>query len=247
MGERVGQYDYYAMIEDDMVINDPAFFEKLAWFERSFGPEALLQPTRYEMAQSGTPALVVSNPVLSEDALKPFRRAGQRPSLSADWHGRSQNFVLPSNPHVGGYFVSDAQLRRWMAKPWFYDRDVSWIAPLESAASLSIGRSFDLYQCASPDPLFLCLEHYGTRVARLLAPEGSRYGDSPILELLYGVAGGRAIDEDISSTAAAGLNEIIAQRDRLAQELASLRRSRSKLVKALSAAVFAKFQAGKPG
>ena len=31
--DRVGGYDYYAVVEDDMVLHDPLFFEKLAWFE----------------------------------------------------------------------------------------------------------------------------------------------------------------------------------------------------------------------
>jgi len=35
--ERLGRYDYYAVVEDDMVIHDPLFFEKIGWFEQQFG------------------------------------------------------------------------------------------------------------------------------------------------------------------------------------------------------------------
>src|SRR5437588_2738102 len=67
MRERAGAYDFYAYFEDDLIITDPAFFEKVGWFASSFGPEAILLPCRYEMAHSGTPAKVAIEPRLSRD------------------------------------------------------------------------------------------------------------------------------------------------------------------------------------
>jgi hypothetical protein len=52
--ERLGRYDFYCFMEDDLVIHDPAFFDKLTWFQQSFGPKALLMPVRYEVAGTGT-------------------------------------------------------------------------------------------------------------------------------------------------------------------------------------------------
>ena len=35
--ERLGDYDYYAYLEDDLIIRDPWFFAKLAWFHGQLG------------------------------------------------------------------------------------------------------------------------------------------------------------------------------------------------------------------
>jgi len=247
--ERVGGYDLYAVIEDDMVIHDPLFLEKLACFERSFGSEKMLRPTRYEMAQSGTPAMVVFDPVLSGRDLAPFRRPGQKDRLSLDWHGREQTFVLPQNPHSSSYFLSDAQLRHWIATPWFYDRDASWVGPIESAMNLAIGRAFDLYKPGAPDPFFLAIEHYGTRYARATARNGVTYGDTPLLEIahaalrragadgeaaiVHGQNGGTGGNGELFTKSAASFNALVNERDAALIELIALRKSRSKLFKEL--------------
>jgi hypothetical protein len=245
--ERVGGYDCYAVIEDDIVIHDPLFFDKLCWFERLFGVRSLLQPLRYEMAQSGTPAIVVADPVLSAANLTPFRRPDQKEHLVADWHGRRQTFVVPDNPHASGYFVSDAQLRHWIGTPWFYDRDASWIGPIESAMSLSLGRAFDLYRAADPDPFFLCVEHYGTRYARATAPIGVDYGDAPLLEIAH-EALQRANSGEVAAPgkdsllakSAASFNALVGERDRALFALLELKRSRSRLFRELVRAILRK-------
>jgi hypothetical protein len=253
--ERLGHYDRYAVIEDDMVIHDPLFFDKLACFERSFGAETLLQPTRYEMAQSGTPAMVVADPMLSTRDLAPFRRPGQDVRLAMDWHSREQTFVRPQNPHSSCYFLSDAQLRHWIGTPWFYDRDASWIGPIESAMSLSIGRAFDLYKPGAPDPFFLSIEHYGTRYAGATAPDGVTYGDAPLLEIAHkalrratvGVdTQGDLMREqsygtgDLFTKSTASFNALVHERDAALFELIALRRSRSRLFKELMTVMFRK-------
>ncbi len=183
MRDRLGQYDFYCYLEDDLIIHDPAFFEKLAWFEASFGPQALLMPVRYEVPAMGTPAKVVVDPVLPESYLEPFRRPGQRETIEAPWHGRPQTFALPPNPHAASHFLSARQMELWVQHPTFDDRVDSWAGPLESAATFSVGRVFDIYKPAAPDPFFLELHHYGTRYAPQAAPPGIRYGESPLLAI----------------------------------------------------------------
>ncbi len=46
--ERLGEYDYYAYLEDDLIAHDPWMFVKLAWFAAQLGDDVLLQPNRYE-------------------------------------------------------------------------------------------------------------------------------------------------------------------------------------------------------
>jgi hypothetical protein len=184
--DRLGRYDFYCVIEDDLIIHDPDFFEKLAWFDGHFGPRALLAPVRYEMSARGVPARVVIDPRLGDARRAPFLRPGQRPSVGAAWHGQVQVFNLPSNPHAGGYFLSNAQLAHWVAQSSFGDGDTSWIGPLESAMTLSVGKVFDIYKAAEPDPFFLAIEHYGTRFSTKTAVNGQVYGDPPILDIAQG-------------------------------------------------------------
>jgi len=250
--ERLGGYDYYAVIEDDIVIHDSLFFDKLGCFERSFGTDMLLQPRRYEMAQSGTPTVVDADPNMSSQMLAPFRRPGQKERLVAVWHGYEQTFVLPQCPHSSGYFLSDAQLRHWVGTPWFYDRDASWIGPIESAMSLSIGRAFNVYRPGAPDPFFLSVDHYGTRYAKGTAPDGVTYGDTPLLEIAHealrrassgvdvetpGLNGGSG---DLYANSVASFNTLVHERDAISIELIELKRSRSRLFKELVAAVIGK-------
>ena len=48
--ERLGDYDFYCYLEDDLIVRDPWFFRKLAWFNGQVGDLALLQANRFEVA-----------------------------------------------------------------------------------------------------------------------------------------------------------------------------------------------------
>jgi hypothetical protein len=181
--ERLGQYDFYCLMEDDLIIHDPAFFDKLNWFQRNFGHTALLMPVRCEIPATGTPAKVIADLDLVEDAYRPFRRPGQREQLEAIWNGQRQWFGLPKNPHAGSFFLTGEQMDYWAKQPTFDDEDASWIGPIESAGTFSVGRVFDLYKPLRPDPFFLELHHFGVRYASLSPPEGRRYGEPPLLAI----------------------------------------------------------------
>ena len=180
---RQGAYDYYCYLEDDIIIHDPAFFEKLAWFERTFGSHALLQPVPYEISRTGVPAKISIAPVLDEAAGIAFLRDGQRRRLDGDWHGRPIGFEIPHNPHGASFFLSARQLDMLIAHPSYGVRDASWIDPMVSAATLTIGKVFDLYKAVEPDLFFLEVEHYGSRYAGRFAPFEIRYGDEPLLAI----------------------------------------------------------------
>ncbi|MBC6479490.1 MAG: calcium-binding protein [Hormoscilla sp. GM7CHS1pb] len=51
--DSLGEYDYYCFLEDDLIISDPWFFIKLAWFTKLTGTPHLLQPNRYEVSPQG--------------------------------------------------------------------------------------------------------------------------------------------------------------------------------------------------
>ena len=45
-------YDYYCYLEDDLLIHDPLFFDKLHWFKALMGDSCLLLPQRVEFSDS---------------------------------------------------------------------------------------------------------------------------------------------------------------------------------------------------
>jgi hypothetical protein len=181
--DRLGSYDFYCYMEDDLIIRDPAFFEKLLWFQRTFGPKTLLAPVRFELASTGTPAKVIIDPELPEDLTARFRRPGQKHEIAGIWNGRSQTFQLANNPHAGCFFLTQQQMAYWVEQPSFDDHDASWIGPMESAGTLSIGKVFDIYKPVRPDPFFLEVQHFGARYAAQFVPPGSRRGEPPLLAI----------------------------------------------------------------
>ncbi len=181
--ERFGAYDFYCYMEDDLSVHDAAFFDKLTWFQQNFGRERLLQAVLYEMPATGSPIKCLVDPALPESCLAPFRRAGQPQKLEAVWNGQQQLFSLPSNPHSASFFLTEEQLAYWMEQPTFEDEDDSWIGPLESAATFSIGRVFDIYKPLEPDPFFLELGHFGTRYACQFQRDEAQFGAPPLLAI----------------------------------------------------------------
>lgn len=204
--ERVGQYDFYGMLEDDLILHDPAHFEKLRWFVETFSERCVLQPHRCEVSKTGTPAKFIIDPDLGERHDR-FIHDGQPPHISGDWHGQRVDFIAPTNPHSGGYFVTDAQLRHWIRQPWFLDRDESWIGPLESAATLSVTRTFDVYKPVDAQGNFLEIEHYGARSANLFEPGDAVHGDALLLKLLQAAIEPGGGTEDLRALAHRGVYE----------------------------------------
>ncbi|HEY1753392.1 MAG TPA: hypothetical protein VGG29_19195 [Caulobacteraceae bacterium] len=244
MRERAGAYDLYAYLEDDLIVDDPAFFEKIAWFAATFGPRALLSPRRYEMPHAGSPEKQAIDHPLGPGALKPFRKAGSAPVLAGEWNGRRQAFRLPTNPHSGCFVVDGAQLRLWIESGTLYDRDASWISPLESAATLAPGKVFTLYRAAEPDPWFVAIEHFGAHYATLGAAAGETYGEPPLLAWVEAAArqGFEGVPEALAAMAAAATtdNMLRAEATKHRMRADSLERSRGQLARALVRAIWRK-------
>ncbi len=240
MRERAGGYDIYGYMEDDLVITDPAFLDKIAWFAERFGETALLMPRRYEQSSTGTLAKVAFSPQLSKSDREFLFRNNPQPVLSAAWNGREQTFRIPMNPHSGCHFLTRAQLERWIRSDSFYDRDASWIDPLVSAATYAPGKLFNIYMAAEPDPWFLDIEHFGVRYAAQALSATMKLGEPPILKLAERLAAASIDPNDMLATAPAGFSsdEMFAELARLKHEVRGLRGSRSELAKALVRSLF---------
>jgi hypothetical protein len=163
-------YDFYCYLEDDLLLRDPLFFAKLRWFAGSFGEEALLMPNRFEVARDRIVHKAYVDGPIRPAASSAFQDVGEAPELEAEALGLRVVFRRTTNPHSGGFFLSAAQMAAWAAKPYFLDRDTSFVGPLESAATLGVMRTFRVYKPAAENAAFLELEHPGTGFLSLIVP-----------------------------------------------------------------------------
>ena len=164
----VGGFDMYAYMEDDLILGDPMFFEKVDWFRRQVGPGSLLLPNRYETSTIGPIQKLYIDGEIHDSATADLQDRSRSPTLRGEVMGLPLEFERPSNPHAGCFFLDDFQLQHWIARPDFHERDPLFIGPLESAASLGVMRAFNVYKPAQKNASFLEIEHAGTGFISLL-------------------------------------------------------------------------------
>lgn len=166
--ENLGRFDYYCYLEDDLVLRDPLFFQKLAWFQSLAGDEAVLQPNRYEYAVTGGVHKVYIDGELRPRASREFQDPTEQTGLAARALGQVVRFSRTWNPHSGCFFLTEKQMTHWAGQDGFLDRSTAFIGPPESAATLGIMRTFRVYKPALSNAGFLEIEHCGTSYLSLL-------------------------------------------------------------------------------
>lgn len=159
----LGRYDYYCYLEDDLVIQDPLFLSKLAWFTRMFGEDSVLLPHRFETGENPpVNKLYIDGPV-REDFTAKWQDVNDRRHLTAEMMGRRIGFERWPNPHSGCFFLDAEQMQRWVASPDFGDLDCGFAGPLESAASLGIMKNFRIYKPSFASAGFFEIRHMHNR------------------------------------------------------------------------------------
>ena len=169
--DALGKYDFYCFLEDDLVLNDPLFFVKLQWFNRFGNDQNLLQANRYEASATAPVAKVYIDGPNVPTVTAPFQNIHEQPVLDASVMGTALRFERAVNPHSGCFFLNQARMQAWAARPYFMDRADSFVGPLESAASLGIMRTFRLYKPAARNAAFLEIQHMGTAYLGLVGRE----------------------------------------------------------------------------
>jgi hypothetical protein len=162
--EGLGQYDYYCYLEDDLLITDPLFFRKLAWFASLAGDRALLQPNRFESAlDQPWHKLYIDGNLAKPEMSARYQNIADRKVIHGEGFGARWTFQRVINPHAGCFFLDARQMEAWASRPDFLDRDSSFISPLESAATLGIMRAFRIYKPAKESAGFLEVRHVNNR------------------------------------------------------------------------------------
>ncbi len=164
LADRLGSYDYYAYMEDDLILHDPWFFVKLAWFSGMQGNGVLLQPNRYEMARAGGVRKVyidfdVHLKTGRYEGFEHYRAEGQ--TLQGRVMGQAVHFRWATNPHAGCFFLNAEQMAHWARQPHFGERRKKFFGPLESAATMGLMQTFRIFKPSPETANFLEVEHFG--------------------------------------------------------------------------------------
>jgi hypothetical protein len=171
----LGRFDFHCYLEDDILISDPLFFQKLGWFVGAAGEDCLLQPNRFELGVGGQVEKLYCDGNIADPTISPrYQNRADRPRIEAPALGARFAFQRVENPHAGAFFLTRAQMETWAAKPYFLDRADGFWGPLESAATLGIMRCFRVYKPARENAGFLEVQHLDPRILprlRLVAPE----------------------------------------------------------------------------
>lgn len=86
--------------------------------------------------------------------------------------GADVAFQQARNPHAGCFFLSASQFGHWVAQPHFLDRDVRFLGPLESAATLGILWTFRVVKPSPENADFLEVQHFGVDYLKLICEAG---------------------------------------------------------------------------
>jgi len=165
LAERADQFDYLCFLEDDLIIQDPLFFEKIVWFNESVkNAYCLLQANRFEIVtKPDFQKLYIDCDVASFTSK--YQDITVDSEIKLPFLNGEVIFKRRHNPHAGSYFLSREQLKIWMRQSYFYDKDCSMVGPLESAATLGIMKTFKLYKAAWEMAEFFELQHWGAYYA----------------------------------------------------------------------------------
>lgn len=166
--DHLGKYDYYCYLEDDLLMRDPWFFMKLRWFSGQFDNSSLLMPNRFELARDRIVHKAYVDGQLRPDVTAPFQNIEEKTVLESKAFGQQVIFHRTNNPHSGCFFLNGEQMAHWASRPHFMNRDVRFVGPLESAASLGVMQTFRIYKPAAPNAAFLEVEHPGSAFLDLI-------------------------------------------------------------------------------
>lgn len=166
--ENLGKYDYYCYLEDDLIMRDGNFFTKLNWFNELTNKKQLLQPNRYELTLNPYTQKCYIDGDLAFRVTEPFQNVKDNWELIGKVMNQSVIFHRALNPHSGCFFLTNEQLEYWTKQDHFLSRETNFIGPLESAATLGIMKTFQMYKTTPECANFLEIQHWGNAFANLL-------------------------------------------------------------------------------
>ncbi|MEB3245884.1 MAG: hypothetical protein VKJ06_07875 [Vampirovibrionales bacterium] len=160
-------YDMFAYLEEDLLITDPLFFNKLRWFTETARDkgvsQAVLIPNRVELSVSGPVNKLYIDGQTGMSIADYYQDLASPADLTLNPLGMAMKFERAQNPYSGCFALTRTQMRHWMSQPWFNDGDLMYRGAKESGAVLSLMKTFPMYRPGIPTPSFLEIQHTNTR------------------------------------------------------------------------------------
>ena len=148
--------DLLSYMEDDVVIHDPLFFDKLKWFHEKTNHQFSLMPHRYERIDAGSMETLLVDGPLAPEFIGQFAKP-QTQVANGQFRGiENVSFDIADNPHSGTFCLSQAQAELLRDSP--LPRE-GFVGPLETAATLTVLHRFPVMKPSRECWQFLRVEH----------------------------------------------------------------------------------------
>jgi hypothetical protein len=148
--------DLCLYLEDDLVIADRLYADKLLWFCERTQHQYTLMPHRYELTGEITaPRLFVDGPI-DPEYLRGFQETREGVAQGRFWDGQEISFDLASNPHSGSFALSRAQHQRLRQEA---AEAKEFVGTLETVATGTVLAAFPVMKPSWECRDFLLLEH----------------------------------------------------------------------------------------
>lgn len=149
--------DLTLYLEDDLIISDTLFTDKLHWFLQRTEQRFVLMPHRLEPSAVGAQANLIVDGPLSPAFINRFCTPQQnflRGRFDPD--GEEIAFDITNNPHSGCFALGADQVKHLQEQTL---ADDGFVGPLETAATLTVLAHFPVLKPAPPYQRFLTIEH----------------------------------------------------------------------------------------
>lgn len=148
--------DLSLYLEDDLVITDPEYCDKLLWFAARTNNAMTLMPHRYERIDTKGIGIMLADGPLASRFIEKFMKPQKDVAIENYQSNRKISFDLASNPHSGTFALTNQQRSMLQAQELPYE---GFVSPLETAATLTVLKFFQVLKPSFRDRDFLKIEH----------------------------------------------------------------------------------------
>ena len=150
-------FDYFMFMEDDILLSDSWFLEKIKQFNQSSpSPNYVLLPHRFEYFK-GVKYYLDQMAVTGEQS-KRYTYTEQL-NFTVD----HVQFCIYENPHAGFYCLNRTQLSQWISSGNRWKNKAVAFGPLESAATFCLFENFKLFKPHPDDMDYFLIQHFGNK------------------------------------------------------------------------------------
>lgn len=148
--------DLSLYMEDDLVLHDRMFVDKLIWFSQRTNHQVVLMPHRYECSRDPQHARFFVDGPLHPEFIGQYYQPRQQVASGCFWDGQEVSFDLPTNPHSGLFAMSAPQLELMRDR---IQPIAGFVGPLESVATYTALSLFPVWKPGWIHREFLSVEH----------------------------------------------------------------------------------------